>query len=130
MEKEKLVKIIILAFPLIIILALLIFFNINTKSQISGQSVSEPVEEVEEVKEATCDDGIWNGDESDMDCGGSCPGCLSSGVYIACWDASDCQSEICDIAKATRPLPQDHTIEILRKLAGDSSIITYQGTCK
>lgn len=24
----------------------------------------------------TCDDGLWNGDEEDIDCGGSCPACM------------------------------------------------------
>ncbi len=28
-----------------------------------------------EEKELTCSDGIWNGDETGIDCGGSCPAC-------------------------------------------------------
>jgi hypothetical protein len=40
----------------------------------------------------SCSDEIRNGSETDVDCGGSCPGCVS-GDY--CDDASDCLSGIC-----------------------------------
>jgi len=40
-----------------------------------------------------CGDGYWNGDEGDVDCGGSCtPRCLS-GQH--CWVQSDCASGRC-----------------------------------
>jgi len=39
-----------------------------------------------------CDDGIVSGDESDLDCGGSCGGCEPG---FACVDALDCEGGIC-----------------------------------
>lgn len=46
-----------------------------------------------ECQPAACDDGVQNGDESDLDCGGSCPGCsLTDG----CYEDGDCESMICD----------------------------------
>lgn len=45
------------------------------------------------VVEATCDDGAENGDESDVDCGGSeCAPCLDGQGCIA---FSDCESGVC-----------------------------------
>ncbi|HEY8380066.1 MAG TPA: hypothetical protein VIK91_26430 [Nannocystis sp.] len=41
----------------------------------------------------TCDDGERNGDESDVDCGGSCPACADG---KACKGPSDCQSGVCE----------------------------------
>jgi alpha-tubulin suppressor-like RCC1 family protein len=44
------------------------------------------------VVEARCDDGVKNGDETDVDCGGSCGPCpLGAG----CLRPADCQSELC-----------------------------------
>ena len=41
-----------------------------------------------------CHDRSWNGDETDVDCGGSCPGCLEG---LNCGDITDCDSGlICD----------------------------------
>ncbi|NVB39984.1 hypothetical protein G6O69_19220 [Pseudenhygromyxa sp. WMMC2535] len=46
----------------------------------------------------TCDDGILSGDESDLDCGGSCAGCLTG---QACEAASDCTSGACEESLCT-----------------------------
>ncbi len=78
---------------------------------------------------ATCYDQIWNGNESDLDCGGFCPQCLSTGIYFACWDNFDCVTGNCDTTNATRPLPAGHTLDTLRILAGQAWIIPYQGRC-
>jgi hypothetical protein len=41
----------------------------------------------------TCEDGLKNGDETDVDCGGGfCPQCRGQ---RACWRDSDCKSESC-----------------------------------
>jgi len=77
-----------------------------------------------------CFDQMWNGDESDMDCGGICAPCLNTGIYTACWDNSDCISGNCDLTNAQRPLPAGYTIQTIRILAGQSWIIPYSGTCK
>lgn len=40
-----------------------------------------------------CDDGIHNGDETDVDCGGSCPSRCTLGE--GCGEGSDCGSGVC-----------------------------------
>jgi hypothetical protein len=40
----------------------------------------------------TCTDGIRNGSESDVDCGGSCPRCAD---FQTCDSRSDCRSALC-----------------------------------
>jgi len=48
---------------------------------------------------ATCNDGINNGKETDIDCGGGdCPGCKAGS---ACLQNTDCQSNNCDGGKGT-----------------------------
>ncbi|MCD6498274.1 MAG: hypothetical protein J7M25_08270 [Deltaproteobacteria bacterium] len=54
------------------------------------------------VTPETCDDGIQNQDESDIDCGGICPACP---VASQCNDDEDCESKactngVCQICKA------------------------------
>ncbi|MBW2525101.1 MAG: hypothetical protein JRI23_13040, partial [Deltaproteobacteria bacterium] len=41
---------------------------------------------------ATCTDDYLNGDETDVDCGGSCPPCVNGD---ACLEADDCESRYC-----------------------------------
>ena len=45
------------------------------------------------IDEPTCVDGIKNQDETDLDCGGSCPGCTTT---KSCSINSDCLSDHCD----------------------------------
>ena len=45
------------------------------------------------LPETSCDDGLRGGDESDVDCGGSCPACADGAM---CTTADDCQSGLCD----------------------------------
>ncbi|MCA9657262.1 MAG: DUF4215 domain-containing protein [Myxococcales bacterium] len=45
-----------------------------------------------ECKAPACDDGAKNGDETDLDCGGSCPAC---GDGLACGGSDDCASLYC-----------------------------------
>jgi hypothetical protein len=55
---------------------------------------------------AGCADGLKNGDESDVDCGGSggCPGCAETAT---CIDASDCMSGVClaELCRSPYPTP-------------------------
>ena len=45
-------------------------------------------------KTSACDDAILSGDETDVDCGGSCPACqLGDG----CVDSGDCGSKFCNV---------------------------------
>ena len=85
-----------------------------------------------------CSDGQWNGDESDLDCGGSCQTCPPPGHldYLSCWDNNDCSTGNCDMS-AVQPMPAiDPITQIpyttysqLRSLAGQTWIIPWQGRC-
>ena len=48
-----------------------------------------------------CDDGIKNGPETDVDCGGSCA--TRCAVGAICVTRSDCQTDICDNGRCTQP---------------------------
>jgi len=54
--------------------------------------------------EATCDDGVRNGGESDVDCGGPCLPCAVGG---ACVRSQDCESGSCTGALCRAPLCTD-----------------------
>ena len=47
--------------------------------------------EAGECSTPTCDDGVLNGAESDVDCGGECEPCLDD---MACEEDGDCQSAL------------------------------------
>ncbi len=51
----------------------------------------------------TCDDGVRNGDESDVDCGGSCPSTCAEGS--ACTASSECSTGVCDLDDSTCVTP-------------------------
>lgn len=86
-----------------------------------------------------CTNNQWDGDESDLDCGGSCNPCPPPGnpSYISCWVNSDCQTNKCDLGQAQKRLPatdpitgQDYYSPLeLQKLAGQNWIIPWQGKC-
>lgn len=48
---------------------------------------------------ATCSDGVQNGDEAAVDCGGSCPACAPG---VACCTGASCASGSCVSAVCTR----------------------------
>jgi hypothetical protein len=50
----------------------------------------------------TCDDGLANGDETDVDCGGACSNCTAG---RACAAASDCESGVCGGAGCAASVP-------------------------
>ena len=58
-----------------------------------GSRVCRVVARVGACQPATCDDHVHNGDELDIDCGGGCGPCAAG---MACHDAEDCQSGVCD----------------------------------
>jgi alpha-tubulin suppressor-like RCC1 family protein len=41
-----------------------------------------------------CDDTVKNGNETDKDCGGTCPACANG---LLCGSGGDCQSKVCDV---------------------------------
>jgi hypothetical protein len=53
------------------------------------------------VSTSSCTDGEMNGDESDVDCGGSCGPCELDQV---CRVATDCGSQICNASRRCEPL--------------------------
>ncbi|MBD3259600.1 hypothetical protein GF371_03110 [Candidatus Woesearchaeota archaeon] len=86
-----------------------------------------------------CVNNVWDGNESDLDCGGPCGGCppLNNPQALSCWNNNDCQSGNCDMSGAL-PLPATdpntnmtyNTTTQIRQLAGQTWIIPYQGTCR
>jgi hypothetical protein len=54
--------------------------------------------------EDSCHDRVLDGDETDVDCGGSCRAC---GFDAACVVASDCQTGVCDAGTCAAPTCSD-----------------------
>jgi hypothetical protein len=52
----------------------------------------------------TCYDRIHDGDETDLDCGGSCLACPGDAT---CGDGADCQSGVCDLGRCVAPSCSD-----------------------
>lgn len=48
----------------------------------------------------TCADGVTNGDETDLDCGGTCPACA---VGLACARPTDCRTATCQAQRCGCP---------------------------
>jgi hypothetical protein len=70
-----------------------------------------------------CADGVRDGDETDVDCGGGCPGC---GLGSGCQLDSDCASEACDAS--TFVCAADHCTD--HRLDGDETDVDCGGpTC-
>ena len=68
----------------------------------------------------TCVDGLRNGDESDVDCGGACATCE---VGQVCLEPSDCQSAACARGVCAGTSCRDG------KLSGDESAVDCGGAC-
>ena len=95
----------------------------------TGQYLS-PVETVEFTKdqctfitypEPTCDDGIMNGDETHIDCGGSCPseGCCldENGIAVRCRELKSATGQIEVLEKTSKlmvkPVPASDYINLI-----------------
>ena len=70
-----------------LILGSLLFFGCND----SGDEEDYPPH---------CSDFVNSGDETDVDCGGSCESCENGS---ACEEHADCQSRFCDMGTCYRP---------------------------
>ena len=68
----------------------------------------------------TCTDGIKNGNESDVDCGGVCGKCANG---LACGGSADCQSGVCTGARCQAPTCADGVKN------GNESDTDCGGTC-
>jgi len=67
----------------------------ETESDSDSETESDSDSESDsETAGPTCDDGIQNGDETDVDCGGSCPDGCDDGEM--CLEGPDCTSKVCD----------------------------------
>ena len=59
----------------------------------SSTGSNDDLSDILEIAEPSCTDGLQNGDESDIDCGGECQACE---VGLACERDADCLSGVCD----------------------------------
>jgi hypothetical protein len=59
-----------------------------------GGSAGEGGEGASSAADLSCKDGVLNGDETDVDCGG--PDCKECSSGKKCEEPSDCQSRVCD----------------------------------
>lgn len=73
-----------------------------------------------------CSNSVWDGDESDQDCGGSCNKCSSG---LSCWGNSDCSSGMCWFDSATMTKRAGASITKDQRLSPISTNIQYQGVC-
>jgi hypothetical protein len=74
-----------------------------------------------DVGAASCGDHVQNGNETDIDCGGSCPAC---GMDKGCGKGLDCASDVCGPAgKCVAPSCTDQVIN------GDETGIDCGGSC-
>ena len=60
------------------------------------------------VPDPACDDGVQNGTETDVDCGGTCGAC---DLEQSCVENSDCASEVCDEGVCVSPALPDPTCD-------------------
>jgi len=118
-----------------------------TKQSKSQPPTKEPMPEPEPVPtepaptglEAHCTNNQWDGDESDIDCGGSCNPCPPPGKpeHKSCWVNTDCKTGKCDLGKAQQRLPATDPISgkkyysplELQKMAGETWMLPWQGKC-
>ena len=70
---------------------------------------------------ATCTDTIQNGDETDVDCGGTCGACADGAMCAA---GSDCTSQVCSPDMLCAAATCTDTIQ-----NGDETDVDCGGTC-
>ena len=87
----------------------------------NAQHASETVLPPSPPPGPTCSDGIKNGTESDVDCGGTCPPC---GTAKSCQGAGDCASRVCLSQVCRAPTCFD-----LVRNGSESDIDCGGGTC-
>ena len=72
-------------------------------------------------KSVNCSDSVFNGDETDIDCGGSCP--LKCGTGNSCIGSTDCISGVCTSDICQAPTCADGVLN------GDESDLDCGGSC-
>jgi len=81
--------------------ALGLLVGCSQTAQVDGGSRTDAIEAPDLSPAPTCSDGVKNGDESDVDCGGRCAPCADG---RSCNTARDCRSGQCDNNVCT-PVP-------------------------
>ena len=96
----------------------------NLVGLLSEESESEPVIVDVSLTPVSCSNGIQDGDEKGIDCGGSCQiGCPDG---TSCEEDSDCLSNYCDLKEGVCKKPScDDNVK-----NGDESDIDCGGSCK
>ena len=70
--------------------------------------------------DAQCKDGRLDGNETDLDCGGSCAPCTSG---LSCSENGDCQSGSCTSARCTTPPAFDGILPALGGTQGGTQVV-------
>jgi plastocyanin len=94
----------------------------------NNQEQEEQGNDQEQTQEPSCDDGIKNGDETDIDCGGSCDACE---LGKSCEEDLDCDSGICKegiCEEETKPDEKVFTIEIDNLSLSQKYVTIEKGT--
>ena len=102
------------------------FGNGNCDVVVTGTTTGEPSTTLPDVEssggaEPTCMDGIQNGDEPDVDCGGSCPNACETGQ--GCDGATDCEEGVCE-GGVCQPAACDDMVQ-----NGDETDVDCGGSC-
>ena len=71
---------------------------------VAGENTLAKKRKKKKQKAATCRDGIKNGAETDIDCGGTCPRCATGKT---CNVANDCASGTCTSGQCVTCTPKD-----------------------
>ncbi|MBI5542723.1 MAG: hypothetical protein HY901_02465, partial [Deltaproteobacteria bacterium] len=77
----------------------------NADQDCAGGKVCDPAHKTGTCVAPECDDGAKDGDETDVDCGGSCAACPRG---YACENAADCQSGFCSALKCAPCADDSH----------------------
>ncbi|MDD5086693.1 MAG: plastocyanin/azurin family copper-binding protein [Candidatus Nanoarchaeia archaeon] len=122
---------------LVLVLIVFVFLSGCTKTpdqepgedeQQQTEDENQDNEEQETDQEPSCDDGIKNGDETDVDCGGSCDTCE---LGKSCEEDSDCGLGICEegiCEEETKPDEKVLTIEIDNLSLSQKYVTIEKGT--
>ena len=99
--------------------------NNNLQAELSSASVNGCGNNM-----PTCTDGIQNGNETGVDCGGSCQPCMTGGGGDDCGAGSDrfnlCVSDACDVAVGDQ-VCVDLTVSMFTNITGFQAKIFYPG---
>jgi hypothetical protein len=75
----------------------------------------------------TCTDGLKNGDETDVDCGGSCPRCA---IGRACTGNNDCLGALCIASTCQACTSDDQCNDVAKELCTCRTTVNNQQICK